>query len=295
MEDHFIYWSICLGSLALGKIVSSCLCENPSKFLEAYGGCECGKDDCKKIDRVYYRGKTYSRINNQDSKMTYKYCKIYNVSKSEWAHNVSGDDDAKKIWEDNEWEENDALVGFFSEFNGDFHNVIFCRPGYAVFVQAEDEKTNFEYEDETHRVPPAILVNLNDAYDTEFLHSKVHPEEMEMDDDDSDSESEYEEDDDDDMTEDEDDNDDDDDDEPLNKPSIHIPENQRVIDFLYKCRAATDNKFKKDAYDVAIKEFHSYWSMIYPPTWKPCTIGPSIERKIREFLDGIPEEDIINS
>jgi hypothetical protein len=57
----------------------------------------------------------------------------------------------------------------------------------------------------------------------------------------------------------------------------------------------TDNQFKKIAYKNAINEFHSYWSVIYPQTWKPCTIGESIERKIREFLIGVPEDDIINS
>jgi hypothetical protein len=33
--------------------------------------------------------------------MSYKYCKIYNVSKSEWAYDISGGDDANKIWTDN--------------------------------------------------------------------------------------------------------------------------------------------------------------------------------------------------
>ena len=77
--------------------------------------------------------------------------------------------------------------------------------------------------------------------------------------------------------------------------TLIFPENQRVIDFLYKCRAATDNQYKKNAYDNAINEIHSYWGKIYPQTWTPCTIGPHIERKIREFIDGIPEDDIINS
>ena len=303
------FWSICLGSLVLGKIVSGCLIQKPSKFLEAYDGCECGQGGCKKFDEIMYQGKRYRRINSypiqENSKMTYKYCKIYNVSKSEWAHDVSGDDDATKIWADNEWDENDAIVGFFSEFNGDFHNVIYCRPGYAVFVQGEEEKakTDFEFEDETIRIPPALLVNLNDAYDTEFLHSKAHPSDMEMDDecdcdddsDDDDIDSDSSDNSDDDSS---DDDSDDEDDDVINTTQTavsHIPENQRVIDFLYKCRDAADNKYKKAAYDKAINEIHSYWATINPVTWKPCTIGPSIERKIREFLDGVCEDDIIYS
>jgi hypothetical protein len=299
MEVNSIFLLICAASLVLGKVVSDCIFPNPSKFIEAYGGCDCGYNGCKKFDERFYQGKRYRRINIQESKMTYKYCKIYNVSKSEWAHNVSGDDDAKKIWADNEWDENDALVGFFSEFNGDFHNVIYCRPGYAVFVQADDEKTNFDYEDVTLRVPPAILVNLNDAYDTEFLHSKVHPD-MEMDDidDDSDDDCDCDCDCDDESDDDDDDDYDSDDDRDIStkeKATSHIPTNQRVIDFLYKCCDAADNKYKKAAYAKAISEIHSYWATIYPETWKPCTIGPSIERKIKEFLDGFPEDDIINS
>lgn len=310
VEDLIIVSSMFAGSFILAKVIIKSLFTNNSKFLEEYGGCDCGQDDCTKIDELFYQEKRYRRINNRDSKMTYKYCKIYNVSKSEWAHDVSGDDDMSKIWADNEWDENDALVGFYSEENGDFYNVIFCRPGYAVFVQADDEKTDFDYEDVTLRVPPAILVNLNNAYDTEFLHSKVHPSEMDMDDDeesdcDSDDESDDEVSDcDDDEVSDSDCDDDnseyvDDDDEDMADDECplvsQIPENQRVIDFIYKCRAATDNLYKKDAYTKAIDEIHSYWAKIDTLTWKPCTIGESVERKIREFLDGIPDDDIINS
>ena len=73
----------------------------------------------------------------------------------------------------------------------------------------------------------------------------------------------------------------------------HIPENQRVIDFLYRCMNVTDNKYKKNAYLRAINEIHSYWHTIVLTEWKPENIGPSIARKIREFLEGFPENDII--
>ncbi len=273
--ESFYFWSFCLLSLFVGKVISNYLFPEPAKFLEAYGGCDCGRDGCEKIDTLDRRGKSYRRIPIQESKMTYKYCKIYNVSKGEWASDVSGGDDAHVVWDTNEWDENDALVGYYSDDVGDFHNVIFCRPGYAIYVQTEDDKSKDVYSvnGNEYRIPPAMLVNLNDAYDTEFVHAKNYPAEMEVESD-SDVDSECSSD---------------------TRCHTHIPENQRVINFLYKCRAATDNEFKKDAYDTAINEIHSYWSTIYPPTWKPCTIGPSIERKIREFLDGIPEDDIINS
>ena len=284
--DTTMFWSFCLISLFIGKVVSDYLFPNPKMFLEAYGGCECGSDGCEKIDVIYSHGKRYRRIIQESSKMPYRYSKIYNATQAVWAYNVAGEDDPKQVWADNDWEENDALVGFYSDDIGDFHNVIFCRPGYAVFVQGEEEKEkdNFMYGDIDLRIPPAILVNLNDAYDGEFLHAKVHPSYM---DEDSDSDEDSEEDSEDDESQ---CNCDDD-----YGPHIHADYNNHVIAFLYKCSNATDNKFKKDAYSKAINEIHSYWAEINPVTWKPCTIGESIERKIREFLDGIPEDDIINS
>jgi hypothetical protein len=288
--DTTMFWSFCLISLFIGKVVSDYLFPNPKVFLEAYGGCDCGREECKKIDVIHSHGKMYRRIIQDSSKMTYKYSKIYNATQAAWAHNVAGGDDHQQVWKDNEWEENDAIVGFWSDGETDFHNVIFCRPGYAIYVQTEDEKekANFQYGDIDLRIPPVILVNLNDAYDGEFLHSRVHPSYMDEDSDDEDSDDE---------DSDDEDSDDEsecncDDDERVH---TRVPENQRVIDFLYMCRDATDNQYKKDAYSNAINEIHSYWSPIYPPTWKPCTIGESIERKIREFLDGVCEEDIINS
>jgi DNA polymerase/3'-5' exonuclease PolX len=80
--------------------------------------------------------------------------------------------------------------------------------------------------------------------------------------------------------------------EDTEKLQTHIPENQRIIDFLYRCMDATDNRHKKDAYRRAISIVYSYWSVIDAP---PQNIGPSIARKIREFLEGFPEDDIIDS
>ncbi len=65
----------------------------------------------------------------------------------------------------------------------------------------------------------------------------------------------------------------------------HIPENQRVIEFLYRCRDATDNKYKKASYTRAIDEIHSLWETINHSEWKPSSIGPSITNKIGDFLE----------
>ena len=77
--------------------------------------------------------------------------------------------------------------------------------------------------------------------------------------------------------------------------TTHIPQNQKVIDFLYRCMDATDHPYKKKAYQKAINEIYSYWSVIVISEWVPQTIGPSISRKICEFLEGFPEEDILYS
>ena len=75
----------------------------------------------------------------------------------------------------------------------------------------------------------------------------------------------------------------------------HIVVNQEVIAFLYRCLERTNNSFKKKAYERAINEVYSYWHEINRYNWKPQHIGQSISRKILEFLEGFPEEDILNS
>jgi hypothetical protein len=276
-SDLFLFPSICFGSYILVKLIAACIFPTPSKYIEAYGGCECGAPGCKKIDEIFAYGKRYQHI-IQVHKMPYRYSKIYNVTQAAWAYNVAGGDDAKKVWADNDWEEGDALLGFYTEDNCEVNNVIYCRPGYAVYAQLESdkEKANFQYGDIDLRIPPAILVNLNNAYDTDFLHSKVHPSEEE------------------DMSEEEED-DDEEDEEEEEHITTNIPENQRVIDFLYKCSNTSNNSYRRSAYLNAINEIHSYRTTIDPNSWKPCIIGSSIERKVKEFLNGVPEEDIINS
>ena len=229
--------------------------------------------------------------------MPYRYSKIYNATKAAWAYNLAGEDNAKKVWADNDWEENDALVGFYSDTEAEFYNVIFCLPGYAIYVQTEDQKdkANFQHRDLELRIPPAIIVNLNNAFDTGFLHAKVHPSDM-NDGEDTDADADA------------------DADAMLvtdadicdgnsvcecesNETLLYSPilKNQRVINFLYCCRDNTYNKFKKAAYSKAINEIHSYRAPINLNSWKPCTIGSSIERRIKKFLEESPEGNIIVS
>jgi hypothetical protein len=74
----------------------------------------------------------------------------------------------------------------------------------------------------------------------------------------------------------------------------HIPQNQSVIVFLYKCYESADTKYKKAAYQRAINEIYSYWHVIESYDWG--SVGASsIKRKINEFLEGFPEEDILYS
>jgi hypothetical protein len=291
--DPFIFWTVCLSIFFFAKIVNKCIYPDPDAFLESYGGYGCDLDGCKKIDTSFQPEKRYRRIDIQESKMSYKYCKIYNVSKGEWAHDVSGNDDPKMIWMTNEWDENDALVGFYSDNNTEFHNVIFCPAGYAVYVQADSDsdKAVYSVDDTEYRIPPAMLVNLNDAYDTEFVHSKNYPDEMDLE-----SESEEESDD---ESDDESESEEESDDETMNNQThimAELEDNQPVIDFLCRCHDATDKRYKRAAYMKAIDEIKYYYEPIASQNhWNPHSIGPHIERKIREFLDGFPEDDIINS
>ena len=247
------------------------------------------KTNVKKLIQLLISKKdTRLLIPRERYKMPYRYSKIYNATQAAWAYNLAGQDDPKKVWVDNDWEENDALVGFYSENAAEFYNIIFCLPGYAIYVQTQDEKdkANFQYGDLELRIPPAIIVNLNNAFDTDFLHAKVHPSDMDDGEDDAmlvanadvcDGNSVC--------------------DCQSNETLLYSPilENQRIINFLYSCRDNVNSQFKKAAYSKAINEIHSYRAKINRNSWKPCTIGSSIERKIKEFLDGIPESDIINS
>jgi hypothetical protein len=211
--------------------------------------------------------------------MPYKYCKIYNATKATYAYDVSGNDNPELIWKSNDWDENDALVGFYNENDDVFYNVIFCTPGYAIYVLYEGDKNNSTYskDDKEYRIPPAMLVNLNEAFDTNFLHSKNYPSN------DSDSDS------------DESDSDSDDSDSECETVKAEYVDNQPIIDFLVKCKNETDNIFKKRAYDNAIAEVQSMYTKItiymldnktyyYNGSRESWKMGDRMRDRISEFI-----------
>jgi hypothetical protein len=274
-DEQFLFITICLGSLFLGRVVSNYFVPNPAKFLEAYGGCDCGRDECEKIDELDHCGKRYRRIDIQESKMTYKYCKIYNATQGKYAYDVSGEDDPNTIWESNDWNENDALVGFYRDDNDiESYEVIFCRPGYAIYIQSEFDKDKCTYskDNNEYRIPPAMAVNLNNAYDTYFLHNKNYPPESESDNDDSDS-----------------------DDSTIDEVDALHKDNQPIINFLLKCKNETDNVYKKAAYDNAIDDIKNISTRIsipmidssryyYNGSYKYWNMGERMREKISEFI-----------
>jgi hypothetical protein len=213
--------------------------------------------------------------------MPYTYSRIYNVTKGLWAYDVAGQNDPKKVWADNEWEENDALVGFSTKPDStDFYfNVIYCHPGYLVYVQAEHSKTrtDFALNDNKYRVPPAILVNLQDTSDTKMLCHKSNPTLMKSDDDSSVSSSES------DASSDSDD------------VEILCADNKHIVKMLQTRYDNETNQYKQNAYHVAINDV---CQTNYPITIKmlnnnhrysPCrywNMGEKMRERIANFLLG---------
>ncbi len=189
--------------------------------------------------------------------MPYKYSKIYNVSQGVWARDVSGEDDSEKVWEDNEWTTGDALLGFYSENGCTCYTEIYCEDGYAVYIQINStkDKDEFMFHDVNHRIPPAILINLNDAYDTEFIHYKSYETVIE--------------------------------DEEEKSVTTYISKNQKVIDFLERCSSNTNNKYKKMAYTNAINQLSALWREISENDIENLSVGPSIKNKILKHLKEI--------
>jgi hypothetical protein len=292
-------------AILLGTAIQKCIC--PRNALDMYGRIDNDEEVEEKIDPRNL-SKKRRRLNTiqERTKMPFKYSKIYNATKGAFAYDVAGEDNAQKVWDDNDWDEGDAIVGFYVDPETDNYEVIHCPEGYAVYVQGDvtKDKANYHFGPLEYRLPPAILVNLNNAFDAVYLRKKSNPTWVGENDSDSESDSD---------SDSESDSDSDSDamsessdamsessessDESVEERVHHfIPENQRIIDFLYRCRDATDNQYKKNAYERAINEINTfYWRRIYPETFKPIRIGKNIERKIREFMDGVPEDDIINS
>ena len=232
--------------------------------------------------------------------MSSKYYSIYNVSRGAWAHNLSND--AAAVCSDNDWCEGEALVGFWLDGEKEEYTVIYCPAGHVIYVSADTDGDESEYhlEESTYRVPIAILVNLSNQFDTKFLRRKGEPNwwgHGSASDCEPETESEEE--------------------LPAKKRARLSPQpstptgdkrivaavaaNQPIVDFLYRCHDATTNTFKRKAYARVITIIGSYWaddltelSEYDLPRVLP-QLSENMIRKIREFLDGVPEEDIINS
>ncbi len=296
-EDLILVSVLYSASLFLGWAVQKCIFTKPD--LVNTSECISDKIGCRKIEtRLAHKKRRRLTTIQETTKMPYKYSKIYNASQGKWAHDVSGEANATKVWLDNEWEDGDALVGFYSGEDCDNYEVIYCDDGYAVYVlgEADKEKANFHFGPIAHRVPPVVLVNLNNAYDAVFLRKKSNPAWFgENDDCDSDSDSDS-----DAMSEDSESSDDTKNPNGEWRTVASVSENQPIIDFLYRCRDATSNTFKRAAYERAINYIGPHWKALEDVD-ESCfshffpKLTPNMYRKICEFLEGFPEEDIINS
>lgn len=192
--------------------------------------------------------------------MPSKYSKIYNVTQSSWARfDISGEDNAQKVWNDNKWNQNDALVGFYPDNS---YNIIFCEPGYAVYVLGNYtfDTPDFMFHNQPHSTLPAILINLNDAYDTSFVHHKMY--EMPAD---NMEEEKF-----------------------ISDVTTHIPKNQLIIDFLVECVTCFNNTHNKSSYINAINQIGALWSEISEHDLKTLDIESSIKEKIAEVMKEIP-------
>jgi hypothetical protein len=176
-----------------------------------------------------------------------------------WAYDISGGDNAQKVWNDNNWNQNDALVGFYPDNS---YNIIFCEPGYAVYVLGNYsfDKPDFIFHNQPHATPPVILINLNNAYDTSFIHHKLYempPVDI--------NEERF-----------------------ISDITTHIPKNQLIIDFLVECVTCFNNQDNKSSYINAINQIGALWSEISKNDLETLDIESSIKDKIAEVMKEIP-------
>ncbi len=78
--------------------------------------------------------------------------------------------------------------------------------------------------------------------------------------------------------------------------AYRCPANQHIVDFLYRCRDASSNTFKRAAYEraiVAVAEYPQKISLDYPGVITRLT--PGMKCRLREYLEGVDEDDIIYS
>jgi hypothetical protein len=78
-------------------------------------------------------------------------------------------------------------------------------------------------------------------------------------------------------------------------PAI-CPANQHILDFLYCALNKTSNTFKRAAYMRAIIDIAEYPAEIDLDRPGVVTrLTPGMERRVQEYLEGFPEDDIIYS
>ena len=299
-HDEFQNITAFIGTMWIGIVCAAllldCICDNcMAAEVEAEEKIEMPRGVKRKRARTDYTLATT---------MSSKYYSIYNVSRGAWAQNLSGGDDAAAVCSDNGWNEGEALVGFWLDGEKEEYTVIYCPTGHVIYVSTDNDGDESEYhlEESTYHVPIAILVNLGNQFDTKFLRRKGEPNwwghgsasdcEPESE---SESESEEEE-------------------QPAKKRArvsetlqvkeerikADISSNQPIIDFLYRCHDATPHPFKRKAYVRVINTINARWENLMSaseddlPHMLP-TLSENMLRRVREFLDGVPEEDIINS
>lgn len=299
MDPYLLIFGLFIGSYMMGRA-----------FIEAYGCPDYDNKPYKKIETAKYNKKKHTRLIQEQakSKMPYRYYKIYNATRGEYAYNLSGGDNYFKVWNDNGWDNHDALVGFYTENSTNHHNVIYCRPGYAVYVQAEEDKENEVIEGRGAlpiQIPPAILINLNNAFDYDIMYSKLFPR-TETNKSDSDSDSDEESDSREEsaseiMSEDTSESaseimsEDNSDEEESIGIKAECPDNQSIIEMLQNTAEEETNQYRLKAFDTAIKEIQEISipltiSILKKECYPTCdglkywSIGKRMRQRISKFL-----------
>jgi hypothetical protein len=221
---------------------------------------------CSRSGFCSRRSKAPSMEIEEDSPVYYE--KIYNVTRKRWATHIRGQNNPRVICEDNGWEMNDIIVGFYT-FKGVLHYEALHVPDRYVLYMLYSSDCTDEY-------PPIIVIDResNESMDVEISASESEDVEEESE---SESDSSYE--------------------------DMYV--NRHIIEFLESCidyeMAGSRNFYKVATYRCAmkyVKELQYRVSdpeevRIWPdtPGWEERFSHGTCD-KIAEFLEGIPVKDI---
>jgi hypothetical protein len=192
-----------------------------------------------------------------------------------WATNISGGNNYEKVWDDNNWEKGDALLGYYfnddDTINRDCYKVIYSPPDSYIYILAHSDSS-----DSIH-VPNTIIVSYKNISESD-LSSDTSTE--------SDAESET-------CSE---------TDGPFDDTSF----NDRILNMFLSCvivdERGENNKFKQEAFMKAYNTIKQCTIPIY--TMKDIekylheselVIGEGCLERICDLLDGIPISDIIHT